>query len=170
MFTMLTNYKVTDNFDLRVLDVEQGVVDPEDDPVKQSTVQGLGHGVSHRARLLIETQMAWRNGGWVEDQEKPDYSLAFTSSLETLAQEAQTGRQTGRITAGRRRTAMNVNIGSNHQNPSSALIMQSVAACLFSKEAVEGLNTFPTVSLNTLKESVHVWRAGGDPVLVHAVL
>jgi len=43
---------------LQVLDVEQGVVDPEDDPVKQSTVQGLGHGVSHRARLLIETQTA----------------------------------------------------------------------------------------------------------------
>lgn len=34
-----------------VLDVEQSVVDPEDDPVEQSAVQGLGHGVSHCAGL-----------------------------------------------------------------------------------------------------------------------
>lgn len=35
----------------QVLDVEQRVVDPEDDPVKQSAVQRLGHGVPHRTRL-----------------------------------------------------------------------------------------------------------------------
>lgn len=40
---------------LQVLDVEQSVVDPEDDPVKQSAVQGLGHGVSHRTSLQVDT-------------------------------------------------------------------------------------------------------------------
>ncbi len=35
----------------QVLDVEQSVVDPEDNPVKQSTVQGLRHGISHRTSL-----------------------------------------------------------------------------------------------------------------------
>lgn len=39
----------------QVLDVEQSVVDPEDDPVKQSTVQGLRHGVSHRPGLQVDT-------------------------------------------------------------------------------------------------------------------
>lgn len=38
----------------QVLDVEQSMVDPEDDPVKQSTVQRLGHGVSHRTGLKEE--------------------------------------------------------------------------------------------------------------------
>lgn len=38
----------------QVLDVEQSVVDPEDDPVEQSTVQRLGHGVSHRTGLEEE--------------------------------------------------------------------------------------------------------------------
>jgi len=41
-------------------------------------------------------------------------------------------------------------------SPQVVLIMQSVAARLFSKEAVEGLNAFRTVSLNTLKDSVRV--------------
>lgn len=36
---------------LQIFDVEQSVVDPEDDPVKEGTVQGLRHGVSHRTRL-----------------------------------------------------------------------------------------------------------------------
>lgn len=39
----------------QVLEVEQSVVDPEDDPVKQSAVQGLGHGVSHRISLQVDT-------------------------------------------------------------------------------------------------------------------
>lgn len=39
----------------QVLDVEQSVVDPEDNPVKQSTVQGLCHGVSHRTGLEVDT-------------------------------------------------------------------------------------------------------------------
>lgn len=38
----------------QVLEVEQSVVDPEDDPVKQSAVQRLGHGVSHRTGLKKE--------------------------------------------------------------------------------------------------------------------
>lgn len=38
----------------QVLDVEQSVVDPEDNPVKQSAVQRLGHGVSHRTGLKEE--------------------------------------------------------------------------------------------------------------------
>jgi len=40
---------------LQVFNVEQSVVDPEDDPVKQSTVQGLRHGVSHRTSLQVDT-------------------------------------------------------------------------------------------------------------------
>lgn len=39
----------------QVLDIKQSVVDPEDDPVKQSTVQGLCHGVSHRISLEVNT-------------------------------------------------------------------------------------------------------------------
>lgn len=39
----------------QVLDVEQSMVDPEDNPVKQSTVQGLCHGVSHRTSLEVDT-------------------------------------------------------------------------------------------------------------------
>lgn len=42
----------------QVLDVEQSVVDPEDDPVKQSAVQRLGHGVSHRTSLKKETHQS----------------------------------------------------------------------------------------------------------------
>lgn len=34
-----------------ILDVEKSVVDPEDDPVEQSAVQRLSHGVSHRTGL-----------------------------------------------------------------------------------------------------------------------
>lgn len=61
----------------QVPDVEQSVVDPEDDPVKQSAVQRLGHGVSHRPGL---------------GEEKAKLALSFPS-LETpfLIQE-QTGR------------------------------------------------------------------------------
>lgn len=40
---------------LQVLHVEQSVVDPEDDPVEEGTVQGLCHGVSHRAGLNADT-------------------------------------------------------------------------------------------------------------------
>lgn len=40
----------------KVLDVEQSVVDPEDNPVKQSTIQGLRHGVPHRTGLKEDTQ------------------------------------------------------------------------------------------------------------------
>ena len=41
---------------LQVLVVEQGVVGPEHDPVKQRTVQWLGHGVPHSARLHTDRQ------------------------------------------------------------------------------------------------------------------
>lgn len=40
---------------LQVLDVEQSVVDSEDNPVKQSTVQRLSHGISHGTSLKVET-------------------------------------------------------------------------------------------------------------------
>lgn len=36
---------------LQVFDVQQSVVDPEDNPIKQSTVERLGHRVSHRTSL-----------------------------------------------------------------------------------------------------------------------
>lgn len=45
----------------KVLDVEQSVVDPEDNPVKQSTVQGLCHGVSHRTGLKEDTHSRQKN-------------------------------------------------------------------------------------------------------------
>ena len=40
---------------LQVLGVEQGMVGPEDDPVKQSAVKGLGHGVPNCSSLRAHT-------------------------------------------------------------------------------------------------------------------
>lgn len=40
----------------QVFDVEQSMVDPEDNPVKQSTVQRLGHRVSHCTSLKANIQ------------------------------------------------------------------------------------------------------------------
>lgn len=39
----------------QVPDVEQSVVDPEDNPVEQSAVKGLRHGVSDRTSLPAKT-------------------------------------------------------------------------------------------------------------------
>ncbi len=80
----------------QVLDVEQCVVDPEDDPVEQSAVQRLRHGVSHRPCLKVDTcslslvllpqlTSQFSTLGWKKDEEYVfRYSITGVLSLYAL--------------------------------------------------------------------------------------